>query len=102
LVLLQPDQPVKSKFASGAAVRVTWVVKLPKDCEQSVPQLIPAGLLVTVPLPVFVTVRTGLRVKAAVAVFAASIVTTQAAVPLQAPLQPVKRESVLGEAVNVT
>src|SRR4029077_1010004 len=55
---------------AGAAVRVT-AVPLAKDAEQTVPQLIPAGLEVTPPVPVpdFVTVRgivpTGLMSKVA-------------------------------------
>ena len=54
-----PDQPVKVDPASAEAVRVTSmpVVKFAWHVE---PQLIPAGLLVIVPLPVpvFVTVNT--------------------------------------------
>jgi hypothetical protein len=38
----------------------------------------------------------------AVTLFVASIVTTQLAVPLQAPPQPVKVEPVSAEAVKVT
>ncbi len=50
-VLVQPDQLVKVEFASGAAVRVTLVPTL-NEAEQVVPQLIPAGEEVTVPIPV--------------------------------------------------
>ena len=60
---------------------------------------------VTVPLPVpdLATVRSYLfRVKAAVTDFAASIVTEQEPVPVQAPLQPVKVESASAAAVKVT
>jgi hypothetical protein len=45
-----PLQPVKTESADGVAVRVTIVPSL-KNSEQSLPQLIPAGLLITVPLP---------------------------------------------------
>ena len=53
-----PVQPVKEEPAAGAAVRVT-AVPLGKFAAQVAPQLIPAGELVTVPLPVpdGVTVR---------------------------------------------
>ena len=53
-----PLQPVKVEPAAGVAVRV-MVVPLAKLAEQVAPQLIPAGELVTVPLPVpaGVTVR---------------------------------------------
>ena len=50
-----PDQPEKVELASGVAVKVTEVPWL-NDAEQAVPQLIPAGLLVTVPAPVPVLV----------------------------------------------
>jgi len=64
----------------------------------------PAGLLVTIPAPVplGVTVRTKVGVKIAVTVVAAETVTVQGPVPLHAPLQPVKTESLLGVAVSVT
>jgi len=53
-----PLQPMKTEPASRATPRVTEV-PLSKDAEQVPPQSIPAGLLVTVPLPVpaLVTVR---------------------------------------------
>ena len=53
-----PLQPVKIEPAAGAAVSVT-AVPLVKLAEQVAPQVIPAGALVTVPLPVpaGVTVR---------------------------------------------
>ena len=44
-----PLQPVKVEPGAAVAVRVTEVLKL---AEQVKPQLIPAGALVTVPLPV--------------------------------------------------
>jgi len=46
-----PLQPLKVEPAAGVAVRVT-AVPLVKLAEQVAPQLIPAGALVTVPLPV--------------------------------------------------
>jgi hypothetical protein len=103
VALSQPDQLVKSESTAGVAVSVTEVLTLYVS-EQSVPQLIPVGLLVTVPFPVFVTVKAKfLRVNVAVTVFAASIVTTQLPVAaVQAPLQPVKIEIPLAAAVNVT
>src|SRR5437899_10218761 len=91
--------------AAAVAVSVT-AVPLAKLAEQVAPQLIPAGALVTVPLPVpaGVTVRVKLcRVKVAVTVVAAESVTVQAPVPEQPPpLQPVKVEPATGVAVNVT
>ena len=52
-----PFQPVKVAPAAGAAVKLT-VVPLVNEAEQVAPQLMPAGVLVTVPLPVpdFITV----------------------------------------------
>src|SRR5205809_6063380 len=100
-----PLQPVKVEPAAGAAGRVT-AVPLVKLAEQVAPQLMPAGALVTVPLPVpaGVTVRVKLcRVKVAVTVVAAERVTVQAPVPEHPPpLQPVKVEPAAGAAVSVT
>jgi hypothetical protein len=50
LVLLQPDQPPKVDPLTAAAVSVT-VLPVLKEAVQLLPQLIPAGLLVTVPVP---------------------------------------------------
>src|SRR5436309_2671942 len=100
-----PLQPVKVEPAAGAAVSVT-AVPLVKLAEQVAPQLMPAGALVTVPLPVpaGVTVRVKLcRVKVAVTVVAAERVTAQGPVPEHLPpLQPVKVEPAAGVAVSVT
>lgn len=46
-----PDQPVKTELASGFAVNVT-VVPLENLALHAEPQLIPGGVLVTVPTPV--------------------------------------------------
>ena len=51
-----PDQLVNVEPAAGAAVNVTDVPLL-KLAEHVLPQLIPAGLLVTVPVPVPARVR---------------------------------------------
>jgi hypothetical protein len=55
-----PDQPAKLEPAAAAALNVT-TVPAAYDCEQSPPQLMPAGMLVTVPVPVpdLVTVNNG-------------------------------------------
>ena len=76
--------------------------------------MIPAGLLVTVPVPdalepelgcpiVTVSVKLGGgRLNVAVTDSAAFIVMTQLPVPLHAPLQPANTEPVTGAAVSVT
>ena len=53
-----PDQPLKRDPVSALAVKVTTVLG-GYGSVQSIPQLIPAGLLVTVPapVPVLVTIR---------------------------------------------
>ena len=51
-----PDQPVKTVPAAGVAVSLTLVPVL-NVAEHVAPQLIPAGALLTVPLPVRVTVK---------------------------------------------
>jgi hypothetical protein len=100
-----PLQPVNVDPAAGAAVRVT-TVPLVKACEQVEPQEMPAGALVTVPLPFpdFVTVSVKDDcMKVAVTEVAAFIVTVQEPVPVQPPpLQPVKLEPAAAAAVSVT
>ena len=72
---------------------------------QAAPQLMPAGLLVTVPLPVPVLPTDKMcctSVKLAVADRAALIVTTHVPVPLHAPLHPAKVDPAAAVAVSVT
>ena len=71
--LQAPDQPKKVTPMSGLAVRVTTVPRVYAS-EQSPPQLIPAGLLVTVPGPMCVTLKICVS-KVAVTDFEASMVT---------------------------
>src|SRR3989442_2745996 len=96
-----PVQPVKVEPAAGVAVSVT-TVPLAKLAEQVAPQVMPAGELVTVPLPVpaGATVRVKVcGVKVAVTVVAAESVITQVPVPEQPPpLQPLKVEPAAGAA----
>src|SRR5439155_25807949 len=106
-VPLQPPplQPVKAEPAAGLALRVT-TVPLAKLAVHVAPQVMPAGELVTVPLPVpaGVTVRVKVcTVKIAVTVVPEESVTTHVPVPEQPPpLQPVKLEPAAGVAVSVT
>jgi ABC-type transport system involved in cytochrome c biogenesis permease subunit len=71
----QPLQLLTVESPSGVAVKTTWVSRA-NDAEQTEPQLIPEGLLVTVPLPVplMLTVSTGFCVNVAVTDLFASIV----------------------------
>src|SRR5207247_665997 len=100
-----PLQPLKIEPAAGAAVRVTGV-PVANAAEHVAPQEIPAGLLVTVPVPapVLLTVSGKLcTAKGAVTVVAALTVTVQVPVLEQLPpLQPVKVEPAAGAAVKVT
>src|SRR5207249_1706211 len=89
---------------AGLAVRAT-AVPLAKLAEQVDPQLIPSGLLVTVPAPspAAETVSTNVRVKVAVTEVSVVMATTHGAVPTQPPpLQPVNTEPGAGLAVRVT
>src|SRR6195952_3577163 len=102
--LQAPLQPVKLEPAAATAVSVTDA-PLTKLNWHVTPQSMPAGLLVTEPLPVppFATVScTGRSVNVAVTDLATDIDTLQVAVPLQAPLQPVKLEPAAATAVSVT
>jgi hypothetical protein len=51
-----PDQPVKTAPAAGEAVKVT-LAPAPNIAEHVEPQLMPAGVLLTMPFPVRVTVK---------------------------------------------
>ena len=104
--LQAPLQPAKVEPESGVAVKLT-TVPLAKFAEHVVPQEIPDGVLVTVPVPapLLATVRVkgpGFAVKFALTDFAASMVTLQAPVPLQAPPQPANVEPESGVAVKFT
>jgi hypothetical protein len=104
--LQAPLQPARVEPESGAAVKLT-TVPLAKLAEHVAPQEIPEGVLVTVPVPVpfLVTVRVkgpGFAVKFALTDFAASMVTLQAPVPLQAPPQPANVEPESGATVKLT
>jgi len=112
IVTMQPPEPLqapphsaKVELAEGLGVKVTSVPVV-KVAVQTVPQLIPAGLLVTVPLPLplSVTVNVGnvVFVKVAETDVLAFIVTAHAPVPLHAPPQPANVELATGLAVNVT
>jgi hypothetical protein len=100
-----PLQPVKSELPAGAAVKVT-MAPLVNDVEQTVPQLMPAGELVTVPVPVPALVTVSANdgsENVAVTDRAALIATVQVdAVPVQLPVQPPKIEPPAEAAVSVT
>src|SRR2546422_852650 len=99
-----PLQPLNTDPLAGTADNVTDV-PMTNDALHVAPQIIPAGLLVTVPppLPVLVTVRVYNCVKLAFTACAAFIVTKQLPVPLHpAPLQPLNTDPPAGVAVSVT
>jgi hypothetical protein len=100
-----PDQPPKVDPADGVAVNVT-AVPLVKDALQVAGQVIPAGLLVTVPAPVPVSVTVSVGdagpVKVAVAEVFAEMLNVQVDVPLQAPDHPLNVDPDAGVAVSVT
>src|SRR5437763_1590996 len=77
-----PLQPVKVEPAAGAAVKVT-AVPLVNEAEQVAPQEIPAGVLVTVPLP------------------APALVTVDVE-PVDTPLPVTNRDIVSPSAVKLT
>jgi hypothetical protein len=93
-----PLQLAKVEGDVGLAVRVTLVLT-GKSNVHTVGQLMPAGLLVTIPLPAVVTVIFFVapgEVKLAVTVMSAFIVTWQVAAPVQLP--PLKLAEVAGAA----
>ncbi len=105
--LQPPLQPAKVDPPVAVAVSMTEL-PLVKFALQVPPQLIPAGALLTVPVPVpaLVTVSEavlGGAVKVAVTVWLLFNTTVQAPTPLQPPpLQPVKVEPPVAVAASVT
>src|SRR5439155_1206969 len=85
-----PLQPLKVEPPAGAAASVT-AVPLVKLAAQVAPQMMPAGALVTAPLPVPALLTVSVKVGVKVAVPAR-----------RPPLQPVKVEPPAGAAVSVT
>jgi hypothetical protein len=100
-----PLQPVKVDPPPAAALSVTTAPEL-KAKLHVLPQLIPAGALVTVPLPAPLLATVSVKLassKVAVTLRGADIVRLQVEpVPLQSPLQPVKIEPDAAAAVSVT
>ena len=98
-----PLQPANVEPEAGVSVIVT-TVPLVKFAVHVPGQLIPEGLLVTVPVPfpARLTVRGKSNLKLAVTDSDALKVTEHVPVPEQAPLQPVKIEPVDAFAVKVT
>jgi hypothetical protein len=103
-----PDQPVNVEPESAVAVSVTCV-PAPNELEQVEPQLMPAGLLATVPEPLpdlltlNVWVTGGIVAKVAVTAASALIVTEHTPVPEQPPPdQPEKLDPDAGVAVRWT
>jgi len=103
--LQAPVHPAKPEFVPGTSVRVTDVPEL-KLALHVGGQLMPVGLLdtVPVPLPARLTVSVGklwFKLKVAVTCVFALRVTMQV-MPLHAPLHPANDEFVPGVAVSVT
>jgi hypothetical protein len=103
LAVQLPDQPANVDPETGVAVRVTAVLLL-RIVVQVLPQLIPAGLLVTVPVPVparvTVSVYVVIKLKTAVQLISEFIATLPL---LQAvPDQPVNVEPLAGIGVRLT
>jgi hypothetical protein len=89
-----PLQPAKEEPAAGVAVRVMAVPGV-TDCEQAVPQLMPAGLPVTVPEPVppfVIDSVTGTRLNSGGDRLGGVDGDAQVPVPVQVSLQPAKDE----------
>jgi hypothetical protein len=100
-----PDQPVKVDPDAAVGVRVTLAPWAKLAAHVAAEQLMPAGALATVPDPVPATVTESawvVWVKVAVQDVAALMVRAAAALPLHAPLHPVKVEPAAGVAVSVT
>jgi hypothetical protein len=100
-----PPHPPNTDPSNGVADSAT-TVPLVKLAEHPLPQLIPAGLLVTdpAPLPASATdnVKFPVVLNVAVTDFAALIVTTQLPVPVHAPPHPANVDPLPGVSLSVT
>ena len=103
LLQLPPIQPAKDEPLAAVAVSVTEVPE-GKLALQVCPQLMPEGVLATLPLPVPLkpTVRVGEVLKLAVTEVVCVSVKVQTPVPLHPPDHPEKKKFAAGEAVSVT
>src|SRR5580704_5528238 len=99
--LQAPPQPEKPKPFAGVAVSVTCVPGARFSLHVD-GQLIPAGALVTEPLPVTFTDNVTSCTNVAVTDSAAFVATVQPPLPLQAPPQLLKVQPVTGDAVKTT
>ena len=103
-VVQLPDQPANVDPEAGVAVKVT-AVPLLTIVVQVLPQLIPEGLLVTVPVPVPVRVTVSvyvvIKLNTAVQLMLPFIVTLPS-LQSASPDQLVKVDPVFGGAVNFT
>ena len=99
-----PVHPVNVDPDAALAVNVT-VAPLTYGSEQSAPQLMPAGLDATVPVPTSALVTPSVKstLKVAVTVFAALMLTVQVEPETVVhPLQPVNADPEAAAAVSVT
>jgi hypothetical protein len=99
-----PLQPANVDPLAGVAVKVTDVPAGYVALHVG-PQLIPAGLLPTLPLPVpatFTAMVLGFAVKVAVTLADPFPPSAQVPVPVQPPLQPANVDPLAGVAVSVT
>ena len=103
-VVQLPDQPANVEPDAGIAVKV-MAVPLFSVVEQVLPQLIPVGLLVTVPVPVparlTVSMYVLISLNTAVQVMLAFMVTLPS-LQSASPDQLAKTESLAGAAINFT
>jgi len=100
---LPPLQPAKVELVAAVAVRVIEVPGL-KLALQACPQLIPDGLLLTLPVPepLKTTVSTGEVLKFAITEVFCISVTLHTPVPLHPPDHPAKNEFAAGDALSAT
>jgi hypothetical protein len=101
-----PPHALKLKLVPGVSLSVTWVPAAKvavHPVAEAFEQLIPVGMLVTVPVPVMETVNASAgAVKAAVTLAPVVTVTLQVVVPLQAPVQPANVSPVPGVSMRLT
>jgi hypothetical protein len=97
-----PPHALSVAFIPGIAARLTGVPATNDAAHVPLEHVIPAGVLVTVPLPLTMTLSVNVWMNVADTDRACVIETLHTPIPVQSPPQPPKTKLVLGMGVRIT